>query len=102
MGLVAETERLEIVSFSPSDATVLHELTRDADVMRYFRKVLSYDETSEMLQKILDQYRCYSYCFLKAMLRGENRTGRPNFTERVAGYQDYAPRVRYRLIPGIY
>jgi len=69
MSLIAETPRLEIATFSPSDTAFLHQLTGDANVMKYFPKVLSYDETSDMLRKILDQYGSYGYCFWKVMLK---------------------------------
>lgn len=65
VSLIAETQRLQIVSFSPDDTRFLYELTSDADVMKYFPKVLSYDETCLMLEKILDQYDRYGHCFWK-------------------------------------
>ena len=37
--------------------------------MKYFPKVLSYDETSETLHKILNHYEHYGYCFWKAILK---------------------------------
>jgi len=65
MNLIAETERLQIIDFSPDDTESLFELTGDTDVMKYFPKVLSYDETHEMLEKILDHYERYGHCFWK-------------------------------------
>ncbi len=56
MNFIAETQRLQIVSFSPDDTRFLYELTSDDDVMKYFPKVLSYEETCLMLEKISDQY----------------------------------------------
>lgn len=71
MSLIAETQRLQIVSFSSDDTAFLYELTGDAGVMRYFPKVLSYDETHQMLEKILDHYEQYGYCFWKVMHKPE-------------------------------
>jgi ribosomal-protein-alanine N-acetyltransferase len=67
MSLIAETERLELRNLSSGDAMFLHQLTSDADVMKYFPKVLSRDETSAMLQQVLEQYAKYGYCFWKVM-----------------------------------
>jgi len=69
MSFMAETLQLKVATFSPSDRAFLHQLTGDADVMKYFPKVLSYDETSEMLRKIVDQYESYGHCFWKVMLK---------------------------------
>ncbi len=71
MNLIAETERLQIMDFSPDDTESLFELTGDADVMKYFPNVLSYDETHEMLEKILDHYERYGHCFWKVMHKSE-------------------------------
>lgn len=73
MDLIAETPRLKIVPFLPGDAEFLYRLTSDTDVMEYFPGVLSYDETGQMLQKIMDHYEKYGYCFWKAVskVKGE-------------------------------
>jgi RimJ/RimL family protein N-acetyltransferase len=71
LNLITETERLQIMCFSPDDAKVLYGLTGDTDVMKYFPKILSYVETSQMLRKILDHYEQYGYCFWKVMCKSE-------------------------------
>ncbi len=73
MSLIAETQRLQIVSFSSDDTVPLYELTGDADVMKYFPKILSYDETCQMLEKILDHYQRYGHCFWKVIRKPEAR-----------------------------
>jgi RimJ/RimL family protein N-acetyltransferase len=64
---VGETLRLRIVPFLPGDTEFLYRLTGDTDVMKHFTGVLSYDETSQMLRKILDQYQRHGYCFWKVV-----------------------------------
>ncbi len=67
--VIAETERLFIVNFEIDDTPLLYQLTGNADVMKFFPKVLNYQETDEMLCKILEQYKKYGYCFWKLQLR---------------------------------
>jgi len=67
MSIITETTRLRIVPFCTGDVALLHEVTGDAEVMKYFPKALSYEETSEMIQKILDHYERYGHCFWKIM-----------------------------------
>lgn len=42
-------------------------------VMKYFPKVLSYEDTQQMVQKILNQYSEYGYCFWKVLLKPEDQ-----------------------------
>lgn len=65
MTLITETRRLQITPLSFSDIPLLHELTGDVEVMRYFPKVLNYAETSKMMEKILEHYGRYGHCFWK-------------------------------------
>jgi [ribosomal protein S5]-alanine N-acetyltransferase len=67
MSLIAETQRLEIVSFTPGDTDLLHQLTGNEEVMKFLPKVLTYEETNQMIRKILDHYQIYGYCFWKAV-----------------------------------
>jgi RimJ/RimL family protein N-acetyltransferase len=69
MNVIAETERLFIVNFEIDDTALLYQLTGNADVMKFFPKVLNYHETNEMLCTILEQYKRYGYCFWKLQLR---------------------------------
>ena len=41
--------------------------------MEFFPSVLSYDETREMIQKILSQYAEYGYCFWKVLLKPDDQ-----------------------------
>lgn len=59
------TPRLQVVDFTADDVGLLHQVTGDAEVMRHFPKPLSLAETSALLQKILEHYRLYGYCFWK-------------------------------------
>ena len=67
MNLIAETNRLKIASFTSADTELLYLLTSDEYVMRYFRGVLTYQETEHMLEKILKNYAEYDYCFWKVL-----------------------------------
>ena len=69
MNLIAETQRLKIVEMTVDDIDLLYQLTGDKDVMRYFPKILSYDDTKRMNRKILDHYKKYGYCFWKVLLK---------------------------------
>lgn len=71
VNLITETQRLKIVKVSMDDLDFLYQLTGNKDVMRYFPKILSYNETRQMLCKILDHYRQYGYCFWKVLLKPE-------------------------------
>ena len=51
------------------DIDLLCQLTGNKDVMRYFSKILSYDDTEQMIRKILDHYKKYGYCFWKVLLK---------------------------------
>jgi len=51
------------------DIDLLYQLTGDKDVMRYFPKILSYDDTKRMNHKILDHYKKYGHCFWKILLK---------------------------------
>jgi [ribosomal protein S5]-alanine N-acetyltransferase len=59
------TPRLQVMDFTADDVELLHHVTGDAEVMRHFPKPLSLAETSAMLQKILEHYSIYGYCFWK-------------------------------------
>lgn len=58
-----------IAKIDNSDADLLFQLTSNQQVMKYFPKVLNYTETNQMIDKILNQYEKYGYCFWKLLLR---------------------------------
>jgi [ribosomal protein S5]-alanine N-acetyltransferase len=66
---ISETQRLKIVEVTIDDIDSLYQLTGNKDVMRYFPKILSYDDTKQMISKILDHYKKYGYCFWKILLK---------------------------------
>jgi RimJ/RimL family protein N-acetyltransferase len=66
---IAETQRLEMVEVAIGDIDLLYQLTGDKEVMKFFPKILSYDETKQMIYKILDHYEKYGYCFWKVLLK---------------------------------
>ena len=41
--------------------------------MKHFPDILSYDETRKMIQKIIDQYTDYGYCFWKVLLKPDDQ-----------------------------
>jgi [ribosomal protein S5]-alanine N-acetyltransferase len=65
MSVIAETERLNIVSIDTNDTDLLYQLTSNAEVMKFFPKILNYQETNEMICKILEHYKKYGHCFWK-------------------------------------
>lgn len=69
MNLIQETQRLKIVKITLDDIDLLYQLTGNKDVMRYFPKILSYDDTKQMIRKIMDHYTKYGYCFWKILLK---------------------------------
>lgn len=69
MNEVSETERLKIVNFSINDTDLLFRLTGNAEVMKFFPKILNHQETSEMICKILEHYKKYGHCFWKLLLK---------------------------------
>ena len=69
MKIIAETQRLKIVDITINDVDLLYQLTGDQEVMKYFPKILSYDDTERMNRKILDHYKKYGYCYWKLLLK---------------------------------
>ncbi|MFO7963084.1 MAG: GNAT family N-acetyltransferase [Desulfobacterales bacterium] len=69
MNLISVTQRLKVAEVTIDDIDLLYQLTGNKDVMRYFPKILSYDETKQMIRKILDHYKKYGYCFWKVLLK---------------------------------
>jgi RimJ/RimL family protein N-acetyltransferase len=69
MEIIIETKRLIIAKFENHDIDLLYQLTRDQQLMHYFPKVLTYPETVQMVEKIINQYEQYGYCFWKLLLK---------------------------------
>ena len=69
MQLITETPRLKLVKVIDRDLDQIFLLTGNEKVMEFFPKVLSYEETQEMVQKIRYQYTEYGYCFWKVLLK---------------------------------
>lgn len=73
MQLITETLRLKLVEVTEGDVESIFMLTGNEKVMKYFPKVLSYEDTQQMVQKILHQYSEYGYCFWKVLLKPEDQ-----------------------------
>ncbi len=73
MQLITETSRLKLVEVTDIDFDLIFLLTGNKKVMKFFPKVLSYEETQQMVQKILSQYAKYGYCFWKVLLKPDNQ-----------------------------
>ncbi len=69
MSPIVVTRRLEMKKVTAEDIDLLHQLTGDGEVMKFFPHVLSYDETKRMLDKILDHFERYDHCFWKVLLK---------------------------------
>jgi RimJ/RimL family protein N-acetyltransferase len=69
MQLITETSRLKLVKVTDYDSDMIFLLTGNEKVMEFFPNVLSYEETQQMVQKILHQYAEYGYCFWKVILK---------------------------------
>lgn len=63
--MILETENLILETISLDDIDLIFELTNNQLVMKYFPKVLSKDETLELIKKILSQYEKHGYSFWK-------------------------------------
>ncbi len=73
MQQITETPRLKLVEVTDRDFDLIFLLTGNEKVMKFFPKVLSYEETQQMVQKILHQYAEHGYCFWKVLLKPEDQ-----------------------------
>lgn len=73
MNEIAKTERLKIVSFEINDTGFLIQLTGNAEVMKFFPKILNHQETTEMICKILEHYKKYGHCFWKLLSKTDEQ-----------------------------
>ncbi len=69
MQLITETPRLKLVNVTDRDVDRIFLLAGNEKVMKFFPKVLSYEATQQMVQKIFHQYAEYGYCFWKVLLK---------------------------------
>lgn len=69
MKVITESLRLIIAKINKSDADLLYQLNSNRQVMRYFPKVMNYNENHRMVEKILDHYEKHGHCFWKLLLR---------------------------------
>ncbi|MCP4117212.1 MAG: GNAT family N-acetyltransferase [Desulfobacteraceae bacterium] len=58
-----------LAKIDSEDTDSLYELTNDQKVMKFFPKILSYTETQQMIDKILNHYKKYGHCFWKVILK---------------------------------
>ena len=69
MQLITETPRLKLVKVTDRDVDRIFLLAGNEKVMKFFPKVLNYEDTQQMIQKIFHQYAEYGYCFWKVLLK---------------------------------
>ncbi|MGB3225287.1 MAG: GNAT family N-acetyltransferase [Desulforhopalus sp.] len=72
MNVIATTTRLKFEAVAIADVGLLFELTADQKVMKFFPKVLDYNETEQMVRKIIDHYETYGYCYWKLLSKAKN------------------------------
>jgi [ribosomal protein S5]-alanine N-acetyltransferase len=73
MQLITETSHLKLIKVADSDSDLIFLLTGNKKVMEFFPGVLSYEETQQMVQKILHQYAECGYCFWKVLLKPDDQ-----------------------------
>ncbi|MBM6996020.1 Acetyltransferase (GNAT) family protein [compost metagenome] len=56
-----ETTRLQLRDWKESDLAPFRQLNADEQVMRYFPKTLSSEETNELYQSILSEFQAYGF-----------------------------------------
>ncbi len=71
--ILTETERLKIVSIGIDDTDLLFQLTSNADVMKFFPKILNHLETTEMVCKIMEHYKKYGHSFWKLLSKKDEQ-----------------------------
>jgi ribosomal-protein-alanine N-acetyltransferase len=69
---ILSTNRLHLCEFSNEDINELYSITSNSEVMKYFPKILSPDETKEMLNKIIKQYSYNRFSFWKVIEQSSN------------------------------
>lgn len=69
MNVIAATQRLWILGVTIADVDLLFQLTADREVMRFLPDILNYQETKQMVRKILEHYATYGYCYWKILSR---------------------------------
>ncbi|MFH0783156.1 MAG: GNAT family N-acetyltransferase [Pseudomonadota bacterium] len=99
MRLITESLRLKLVEATAADIDLIYLLTGNKKVMEFFPKVLTYDETQQMVQKILHQYIEYGYCFWKVLLKpGEHFVGIAGLLhQEING--EVETEISYRVLP---
>lgn len=71
--MITETSRLKLVKVTAHDSDLVFLLTGNEKVMEFFPNVLSYEETQQMVQKILHHYAEFGYCFWKVLLKPDDQ-----------------------------
>lgn len=72
MQLITETSRLKLIKVTEGDSDLIFLLTGNEKVMEFLPNMLSYEETQQMVQKILHQYAEHGYCFWKVLLKPDD------------------------------
>ena len=71
--LITETPRLKLVELQDTDVEQIFLLTGNKKVMEFFPEILSYEETQQMVKKILYYYAEYGYSFWKVLIKPDNQ-----------------------------
>jgi len=96
---IAETPRLKLVEVTDRDFDLIFLLTGNEKVMKFFPKVLSYEETQQMVQTILHQYTEYGYCFWKVLLKpGDQFVGIAGLLHQEIDNEPETE-ISYRMLP---
>ena len=96
---ITETPRLKLVEVTDRDFDLIFLLTGNEKVMKFFPKVLNYEETQQMVQKILHQYTKYGYCFWKVLLKpGDQFVGIAGLLHQEIDNEPETE-ISYRMLP---
>lgn len=99
MQLITETARLKLVELTDKDVESIFLLTRNEKVMKYFPKVLSYEDAQQMTKKIIRQYTEYGYCFWKILLKpGDQFVGIAGLLHQEIDNEPETE-ISYRILP---
>ena len=98
MEVITTTNRLIVAKLDSCDTDLLYQLTSNHQVMEYFPKVLNYEETVKMINKILAQYDQYGYCFWKLILGNDKFIGIAGLLhQEIEG--NIETELSYRIVP---
>lgn len=99
MKIITQTPRLKLVEFTANDVDLYFQLTSNQEVMKFFEKTLTYEETKEELERIVRFYTEHGYCFWKVLLKANDQfIGICGLLHQMIDNQAEAE-IAYRLLP---